>query len=133
MGDEDPGHRAFNGGFEVLGQSAAASEPTECSLNGLITNDKFCLTRAGKLQLSWPRARHRLRRAVAPNTPVRSLTGEESMQGQRRRAWHVRRTSVPTPRGARKVSAINRAKQDKLRTMRLRCPRFLLTTRHGKN
>ena len=28
-------------------------------LNGLITNDKFCLTRAGRLRLSWPRARVR--------------------------------------------------------------------------
>jgi hypothetical protein len=30
--------------------------------NGLITNDKFCLTRYGKLQLSWWRRPLRLRR-----------------------------------------------------------------------
>src|SRR5215217_6774489 len=33
MGDEDPGHRALDGGFEVLGQSTAASKPSECSLH----------------------------------------------------------------------------------------------------
>src|SRR5215208_1657930 len=32
-------------------------QPTDDPLNGLITNDKFCLTRTGRLQLSWPRAR----------------------------------------------------------------------------
>jgi len=31
----------------------------EGDVNGLITNDKFCLTRAGRLRLSWPRARVR--------------------------------------------------------------------------
>jgi hypothetical protein len=27
IGDEDPSHHAFKGGFEVLGQAAAASKP----------------------------------------------------------------------------------------------------------
>jgi hypothetical protein len=53
----------------VLGQPPVGGEPTDGPLNGLITNDKFCLTRMGQLQLSWPRARHRLRRAVAPHLP----------------------------------------------------------------
>jgi hypothetical protein len=34
-----------------------------------------------------------------PNSLMRSLTGEDTMRGQQRRAWHVRRTSVPTPTG----------------------------------
>ena len=33
----------------------------DAQLNGLITNDKFCLTRYGKLQLSWWRRPLRLR------------------------------------------------------------------------
>jgi len=33
MGDEDPGHRACNGGFEVLGQSTAASKPAGFSFH----------------------------------------------------------------------------------------------------
>jgi hypothetical protein len=28
-------------------------DPTEKQLNGMITNDKFCCTRWGQLQLSW--------------------------------------------------------------------------------
>ena len=44
-------------------------EPDMSIINGLITNDKFCLTRTGQLQLSWPRARHRLQRAVVPQLP----------------------------------------------------------------
>jgi hypothetical protein len=39
---------------------------SECDLNGLIANDKFCLARTLKLHLSWPRARHRLRRRALP-------------------------------------------------------------------
>ncbi len=37
-------------------QTAEAVEPRMRALNGLITNDKFCLTRTGQLRLSWPRA-----------------------------------------------------------------------------
>jgi hypothetical protein len=55
--------------FVVLGEPSTGSQPGDGPLNGLITNDKFCLTRTGRLQLSWPRARHRLRRAVAPHLP----------------------------------------------------------------
>ena len=60
----------------ILGQPSVGGQPTDGPLNGLITNDKFCLTRMGQLQLSWPRARHRLRRAVAPQLP-----GEVTHQG----------------------------------------------------
>jgi hypothetical protein len=55
--------------FVVLGEPSTGSQPGDGPLNGLITNDKFCLTRTGRLQLSWPRARHRLRRAVALQFP----------------------------------------------------------------
>ena len=33
--------------------------PRQGLINGLITNDKFCLTRVGRLRLSWPRAQIR--------------------------------------------------------------------------
>jgi hypothetical protein len=62
--------------FVVLGEPSTGGQPGDGPLNGLITNDKFCLTRMGQLQLSWPRARHRLRRAVAPQLP-----GEVTHQG----------------------------------------------------
>jgi hypothetical protein len=44
---------------------AEAVQPGVGSLNGLITNDKFCLTRTIWLRLSWPRARV-LRRVSVP-------------------------------------------------------------------
>ncbi len=59
QGDHSLGHL-----WQVLvvpGQPAPAPEPAECALNGLIANDKFCLTRAVRLRLSWRRARCRLR------------------------------------------------------------------------
>jgi hypothetical protein len=59
----------FGQALVVLGRSPVGGEPSKCSLNGLITNDKLCLTRTGQLQLRWPRARHRLRRAVALQLP----------------------------------------------------------------
>ena len=34
-----------------------------------------------------------------PNSPVSDVAGEDSMLYQRRRAWSVRRTSMPTPSG----------------------------------
>ena len=55
--------------FIVLRQPPVGGKPRQCPFNGLITNDKFCLTRTARLQLSWPRARHRLRGAVAPHLP----------------------------------------------------------------
>ncbi len=33
MGDEDPSHRTLDGGFEVLGQTTAASKLGECPLH----------------------------------------------------------------------------------------------------
>jgi len=40
---------------------AEAVEPGMRAFNGLIANDKFCLMRAVRLRLSWPRAQGRLR------------------------------------------------------------------------
>lgn len=42
--------------FIVLAQPATLRQPGECPLNGLIINDKFCLTRGARLHLNWPRA-----------------------------------------------------------------------------
>jgi hypothetical protein len=47
------------------GQAAEAGDPRQGTLNGVIKNDKLCPTRMGQLQLSWPRARGRLRAAAA--------------------------------------------------------------------
>ena len=43
----------------IAGETIPMRQPTKAPLNGLITNDKLCLTRAGRLRLSWPRARVR--------------------------------------------------------------------------
>src|SRR4051794_3003220 len=42
-------------------------------LNGLIANDKFCLTRTLRLHLSWPRARHQLERPKPPHLSVEAI------------------------------------------------------------
>src|SRR5215204_6929100 len=52
-------------------------DPAERLLNGLITNDKFCLTRPGQLRLSWPRARGGLRGPGRPQLP-----GEVTRRGE---------------------------------------------------
>ena len=44
--------------MSIVGQSVAGAgrrQPPLGRLNGLITNDKFCLTRYAQLQLSWSR------------------------------------------------------------------------------
>ena len=60
-GDMDEGFRHVEPRLVVPHQAALADHPAEGALNGLITNDKFCLTRTGRLRLSWPRARGGLR------------------------------------------------------------------------
>jgi hypothetical protein len=63
-----PEHQAGHGGVNpglfrlrqaliVLAQTPRPIQPTERALNGLITNDKFCLTRTGRLTLTWSRRR----------------------------------------------------------------------------
>jgi hypothetical protein len=86
------------GGAYVLalkGNQGTLLEDVKLVLNGLITNDKFCLTRAGKLQLSWPRARHRLRRTVAPQLP-----GEVTHQGGQHAGSAAPRLARPAHRRA---------------------------------
>jgi hypothetical protein len=55
-GDPDMRGQEVGLAIEYGVEPAIAAEPGEQALNGLITNDKFCLTRTGQLRLSWPRA-----------------------------------------------------------------------------
>jgi hypothetical protein len=48
-------------------------------LNGLITNDKFCLSRFGRLALQWPRSPLHLR--AASGASLTASLGEEVHQG----------------------------------------------------
>ena len=50
----------------VLAQAQARFQLPVQELNGMITNDKFCCTRWGRLQLSWWRRPLRLRGGVDP-------------------------------------------------------------------
>src|ERR671910_3272025 len=63
--------------FRVLPEPPVSADPREEPLNGLITNDKFCLTRPGQLRLSWPRARGGLRGPGRPQRP-----GEVTRRGE---------------------------------------------------
>ena len=69
----------------------------EQALDGLITNDKFCLTRAGRLRLAWSRVR------VRGRAPDRAYPrGEVTHRGgamRQRRSWRVQRTGVMAPTG----------------------------------
>ena len=47
--------------FVITGQPSEAGGPGEAPLNGLITNDKFCLSRTGRLTLTWSRRLPHLR------------------------------------------------------------------------
>src|SRR3954462_8377360 len=82
---------------------AEAVQPGVGPLNGLITNDKFCLTRTGWLRLSWPRARG-LRRASAPLHLCDELThcgGEDAtatqLAGPAHRCTHGQRSAALGP------------------------------------
>src|SRR6201995_5886996 len=84
-------------------QPPVAAEPGERALNGLITNDKFCLTRTVWLRLSWPRARG-LRRASAPLHLCDELThcgGEDAtatqLAGPAHRCTHGQRSAALGP------------------------------------
>jgi hypothetical protein len=71
-GDPDMCREEVGRAIEDHVQTPIAAEPGEQALNGLITNDKFCLTRQGTLQLSWPRARRY--RTLAPAYPHGEVT-----------------------------------------------------------
>src|SRR5215213_8131261 len=96
-GDQGVGHcREL---FIVAHQAPVLHDPGEGPFNGLITNDKICLTRPGQLRLSWPRARGGLRGPGRPQLP-----GEVTRRGEQHAAaaathWHVQRTGVPTETG----------------------------------
>ena len=53
----------------AYGQAPEAGQPSKSALNGLIANDKFCLTRLVRLRLSWPRPRVGLRVSAASQAP----------------------------------------------------------------
>src|SRR5262249_14167599 len=76
-------HRSVDEGFGdagvelvVLAQAAVAAQPAKRPFNGLITSDKFCLTRRGRLRLSWPRAR-----VMGRTDPAAYLPDELSHRG----------------------------------------------------
>src|SRR3954452_25551640 len=78
-------------------------KPPKAAFNGLITNDKFCLTRTVWLRLSWPRARG-LRRASAPLNLCDELThcgGEDAtatqLAGPAHRCTHGQRSAALGP------------------------------------
>src|SRR5688572_8716020 len=75
-GDLDKGDEMLLGPVEDSVQSAVAAEPDEGAFNGLITNDKFCLTRIGRLQLNLSRVRSEPRASKLPQ-----LFGEATHRG----------------------------------------------------
>ncbi len=88
--DRDGGEldEACGVGRELVVAAGDAAEPlrlVEEALDGLIANDKFCLTHTDLLRLSWPRAR------VGPRV---SCTSERSRQVRPRRCWPVAATTV---------------------------------------
>src|ERR1700712_3762982 len=64
----------------VAHEAAPAGHPAKGLLNGLITNDKFCLTRMGWLRLSWPRARVGPRVSGASQTPGEATHCGEALE-----------------------------------------------------
>lgn len=84
--------------FIVARQPAKACHPGETALNGLIINDKFCLSRWGQLQLAWPRSQrigHWRQPYPRCILPMRSLIAEELMKRQ----WNISRTTAALPNG----------------------------------
>ena len=74
----------------IAGETIPMREPTEAALNGLITNDKFCLTRAGWLRLSWPRARVRSLAPAYSSGEVIHRGGEHAAAAHLARPAHRR-------------------------------------------
>jgi len=69
--------------FVILQADLFAS--LEAFLNGIITNDKFCMSRAGRLQLRWWRLPRSLRLPAPPQTvyPTERHEGEVESQEDR--------------------------------------------------
>ena len=76
-GDEVQAGDGLGQSLVVAHEASEAGGPGEGALNGLIANDKFCLTRALRLRLGWPRARGRLR----TRNPAQ-LPGEFAYRGE---------------------------------------------------
>jgi hypothetical protein len=77
-------------------------EGPETVLNGTITNDKFCMTRAGRLHLSWWRRPLRSR----PTAP--DVSGYPADETSRRGGTHETSMEHPpsVPRGSRWSSSL---------------------------
>jgi len=60
-GDVNHGFAGRRTAFIIASEPPGAGEPGESAFNGLITNDKFCLSRTGRLTLSWSRRLPHLR------------------------------------------------------------------------
>lgn len=86
--------RKHNVELVKLGKYAPkAFEPTKQPLDGLITNDKFCLTRTSRLQLSWSRL-PLSRRALAPTYALSDDVAHcGGGHGQQAAAVHVARAA----------------------------------------
>ncbi len=54
-GDKVQPSQGFGQALVIASQPPETRHPGKVALNGLITNDKFCLTRYGQLQLNWSR------------------------------------------------------------------------------
>ena len=57
----------------IVGETTLAFGVLEGALNGLIANDKFCWLRTLRLRLSWPRARHWLKRPMPPHLSAQAI------------------------------------------------------------
>ncbi len=74
--------KQFETGFPVVDAQALdghfAFQVAERHLNGLITNDKFCMSRTARLQLSWWRLPHNARQtsSAGVESPVTGNTEE---------------------------------------------------------
>lgn len=87
------GDRVFGAAVDI-GQSQPPLHDGEGVFNGLITNDKFCMTRIRQLVLTWWRRPLRLRRPVSEEAIY--LQGEFTHRGG---AYEAAMASAPTADG----------------------------------
>jgi len=76
-------------------QRPVATPGAEVVINGLITNDKFCLTRCGRLALTWPRS-HPLPRAWRQGSAAYAPRDDPHRRGGRH-ASPAHALVAPTP------------------------------------
>src|SRR5262245_1195349 len=65
-GNHEPGETLDIGSMRFMNVKPSTFLVREKRFNGMITNDKFCCTRWGQLQLSWWRRPLRLRGGAGP-------------------------------------------------------------------